>query len=137
MRPKAKSIPLDQMLKPSEVEQQTALWTAISEMLWNVGERQKVIVVLPGDVPHIQHSHTYFQDSVTEKLYLFEFVSREELQIFIKRYLYYVSLRVDLSLYFKKSNILVYGRSRTRSFVTSVQCNFHSRSWQVRFFFHF
>lgn len=87
MRPKQKSIPLDQMLKPTEVEQQTALWTAISEILWNVGERQKVVLVLPGDLPHIQHSHSYFQDSVTEKLYFFEFLSREELQIFVKRYL--------------------------------------------------
>lgn len=99
MRPKQKSIPLDQMLKPSEVEQQTALWTAIADILWNIGERQKVIVVLPGDMPHIQHSHSYFQDSVTEKLYIFEFISREELQIFIKRYLYYVSILFFQRLY--------------------------------------
>lgn len=89
-RPKEKSIPLDQMLKPTEVDQQTALWTAISEILWNIGERQKVIVGMPGDIPHLQHTNAYFQDGVTEKIYLFEFLSREELQIFIKRYLYHV-----------------------------------------------
>lgn len=78
------------MLKPTECEQQQALWTAISEILWNIGERQKVIVGMPGDIPHLQHTNAYFQDGVTEKIYLFEFVAREELQIFIKRYLYHV-----------------------------------------------
>lgn len=68
------------------------MWTAISEILWNIGEKQKVIIGLPGDIPHIQHSHSYFADGVTEKLYLFEFSSKEELQIFLKRYLYYVSI---------------------------------------------
>lgn len=89
-RPKEKSIPLDQMLKPTEVDQQTSLWTAIAEILWNIGERQKVIVGMPGDIPHLQHTNQYFQDGVTEKIYLFEFLTREELQIFVKRYLYHV-----------------------------------------------
>lgn len=91
-RPRQKSIPLDHLLKPSETEQQNSLWTAIAEILWNIGERQKTIVGLPGDIPHVQHSHTYFADGVTEKMYLFEFLSREELQIFLKRYLYFVRI---------------------------------------------
>lgn len=40
----------------------------MAEILWNVGEKSQVTVVVPGDMPHIQHSHTYFQDSVTEKV---------------------------------------------------------------------
>lgn len=83
----------------------------MAEILWNVGEKTKAIVTLPGEIPHISHSHVYFQDSVTEKvygfgtsfwkklinysyfqLYLFELTNLEELQIFIKRFLFYVSV---------------------------------------------
>lgn len=70
-RPKEKSVPIEQMLKPTESEQTLALWNSLSEMLWNVGEKTKSTVVLPGDVPHIAHSHTYFQDNVTEKVWVF------------------------------------------------------------------
>lgn len=80
------------MLKPNEAQQMEALWQSMANILWNIGERQKVLVVLPGDIPHIPHSHTYFQDSVTEKLYFFEFLQLDDLQIFLKRYLYYVSI---------------------------------------------
>lgn len=56
------------MLKPNECQQNEALLAAMSEILWNIGEKMKVTVVLPGEVPLIAHSHTYFQDSVTEKV---------------------------------------------------------------------
>lgn len=79
------------MLKPTEAQQLEALWQSMANILWTIGEHQKVIVVLPGEIPHIPHSHTYFQDSVTEKLYFFEFIQLDDLQIFLKRYLYYVS----------------------------------------------
>lgn len=80
------------LLKPTEAEQADALWSAMSEILWMIGEKSKAIVSLPGDIPHIAHSHKYFQDTVTEKLYLFEITSLDDLQIFLKRYLVYVSL---------------------------------------------
>lgn len=107
-RPKEKSVPLEKLLKPTESEQTMALWNSISEILWNVGEKTKTIVCLPGDVPHISHSHAYFQDNVTEKarelvklkirlqlsflslqLWVFEFNKLEDLQIFIKRYIFF------------------------------------------------
>lgn len=56
------------MLKPNESQQNEALLAAMSEILWNIGEKLKATVALPGDVPLIAHSHTYFQDSVTEKV---------------------------------------------------------------------
>ncbi|KAG5673434.1 hypothetical protein PVAND_003482 [Polypedilum vanderplanki] len=90
-RPKEKSVPLDKLLKPTDLEQVTALWNSISEILWNVGEKQKTIVCLPGEIQHISHSHQYFQDNITEKLCVFEFNKLEDLQIFIKRYLFYFS----------------------------------------------
>lgn len=82
-------VPLEKLLKPNENEQIMALWNSIAEILWNVGEKQKVFVCLPGDVPHISHSHAYFQDNVTEKLWIFEFNKLEDLQIFIKRYIFF------------------------------------------------
>lgn len=48
-RPKEKSIPLDKLLKPTEGEQTCALWTCLSEILWNIGEKKKTIVCLPCD----------------------------------------------------------------------------------------
>ena len=68
-RPKEKSVPLEKLLKPTEADQVCALWNSIAEILWNVGEKTKTIVCLPGDVPHISHSHQYFQDNITEKVY--------------------------------------------------------------------
>lgn len=56
------------MLKPNESQQNEALLAAMSEILWNIGEKLKATVALPGDVPLIAHSHTYFQDSVTERV---------------------------------------------------------------------
>lgn len=72
------------------MQQNEALIAAISEILWNVGEKTKVIITLTGESIWIPHSHTYFQDSVTEKLLLFEFMKLEDLEIFLKRYLYFV-----------------------------------------------
>jgi ubiquitin carboxyl-terminal hydrolase MINDY-3/4 len=74
-RPKEKSVPLEKLLKPTESEQTMAMWNSISEILWNVGEKTKTFVCLPGDVPHISHSHSYFQDNVTEKVTKFDQLS--------------------------------------------------------------
>lgn len=98
-------------MKPTETQQSEALLAAMATILWNIGEKAQVTVVLPGDVPLIVHSHAYFQDSVTEKvkapdlhkelkviklkislqLFLFIITSLDDLQIFLKRYLYFVS----------------------------------------------
>lgn len=56
------------LLKPNEVQQIDALLTAMSEILWSIGEKLKVIIPLPGDVVFISHSHSYFQDTVTERV---------------------------------------------------------------------
>lgn len=67
-RPREKSCPIEQLLKPTESDQSEALWNAMSEIIWEIGEKTKAVIVLPGDVPHIPHSHKYFQDTVTEKV---------------------------------------------------------------------
>lgn len=56
------------MLKPTETQQCEALLAAMTDILWTIGEKSQAIVVLPGEIAHVGHSHTYFQDSVTEKV---------------------------------------------------------------------
>jgi hypothetical protein len=55
------------MLKPSRTRQIEALWTAIADILWRIGEKTKCSVVLPQDVVHIPQSQKYLQDGITEK----------------------------------------------------------------------
>lgn len=96
-----------------------------------MGEKLTVTVVLPGEVPHISHSHTYFQDSVTERLFVFHFNGLEDLQIFLKRYLYFVSCFPIIILYNLYINLLillireyiVYGGIWCWGFAVFVQCS--------------
>nr|XP_012229936.1 PREDICTED: protein FAM188B2 isoform X2 [Linepithema humile] len=92
----------EDLLKPSYDRQIEVLTSAISEIIWrctggfsvstcsNVVSNTvpKAVVVLPQDIPYLQHNVRYFQDGLTETLHLFEFNSLEDLEIFIKRYLY-------------------------------------------------
>ncbi|CAD0195173.1 unnamed protein product [Chrysodeixis includens] len=89
-------VPPDTYLRPSEERQEEALWRACSEVVWRcaggyanqAGVETKALVALPSENNYVQHSSQYYQDGVTEKLHIFEFKSLEDLQIFLKRYLY-------------------------------------------------
>lgn len=99
-RPQSKdsrsSLPPDHYLRPSEERQEEALWRACSEVIWRcaggfthkAGEESKAVVALPSDNVYVQHSSKYYQDGITEKLHFFDFKSLEDLEIFMKRYLY-------------------------------------------------
>ncbi|KAH0946994.1 hypothetical protein HN011_007128 [Eciton burchellii] len=90
----------DDLLKPSYDRQIEVLASAIADIIWrctdgfsvstcpNVVTVPKAVVVLPQDTSYLQHSVHYFQDGLTETLHLFEFNSLEDLEIFIRRYLY-------------------------------------------------
>ncbi|XP_015436345.1 PREDICTED: protein FAM188B2 [Dufourea novaeangliae] len=98
----------DSQLKPSYDRQIDVLTSAIAEIIWrcaggfvvqstgctanqNVAGNANVpraVVVLPQETPYLQHSVQYFQDGLTETLHLFEFDSLQDLEIFVKRYLY-------------------------------------------------
>ncbi|CAH2099418.1 unnamed protein product [Euphydryas editha] len=86
--------PPDSYLRPNEDRQEEALWRACSEVIWrcaggyNNQTDAKAIVALPTTNVYVQHSSAYYQDGITEMLHLFEFKSLEDLQIFLKRYLY-------------------------------------------------
>ncbi|XP_043480672.1 inactive ubiquitin carboxyl-terminal hydrolase MINDY-4B [Leptopilina heterotoma] len=95
------------LLKPNYDQQMEVLACAIAEIIWRCAggfatqsassvnlntvsniSIPKAIVTLPQETPYLQHSVQYFQDGLTETLHLFEFTSLEDLEIFIKRYLY-------------------------------------------------
>lgn len=81
-------------MRPTEAQQTEALLSAMTEILWMVGERERVCVVLPGEVAHVAHSQSYFLDGVTEKLVLFWLSGLEEVKVHLKRYMHYVSIHV-------------------------------------------
>ncbi|CAH0723010.1 unnamed protein product, partial [Brenthis ino] len=86
--------PPDSYLRPNEERQEEALWRASSEVIWrcaggfNAQTEVKATVGLPTGQVYVQHSSTYYQDGITEMLHMFDFKSLEDLQIFLKRYLY-------------------------------------------------
>ncbi|XP_028165073.1 inactive ubiquitin carboxyl-terminal hydrolase MINDY-4B isoform X2 [Ostrinia furnacalis] len=90
------SLPPETYLRPSEERQEESVWRACSEVIWRcaggfnpqAGTEPKAIVTLPSETIYVQHSSQYYQDGITEKLHLFELKNLEDLQIFIKRYLY-------------------------------------------------
>ncbi|XP_076222328.1 inactive ubiquitin carboxyl-terminal hydrolase MINDY-4B isoform X2 [Nomia melanderi] len=98
----------ESLLKPSYDRQIDVLTSSIAEIVWrcaggfvaqsssstanqNVAGSASVpraIVALPQEIPYLQHSVHYFQDGLTETLHLFEFETLDDLEIFVKRYLY-------------------------------------------------
>ncbi|KAG6801121.1 inactive ubiquitin carboxyl-terminal hydrolase MINDY-4B isoform X1 [Apis mellifera caucasica] len=105
---KSNAGPVESLLKPSYERQIEALTSTVAEIIWrsaggfavqNIGcssgqsaagneSAPTAVVVLPQETPYVQHSVQYFQDGLTETLHLFEFESLDDLEIFIKRYLY-------------------------------------------------
>ena len=61
-------MPIFRLMKPDKGAQTEALWRAISDILWKIGDKKKVIVALPQETAYVSHSVAYFQDSVTEKV---------------------------------------------------------------------
>jgi len=55
-------------MKPSKQQQLDALCKSITEILWKIGDNEKVIVCLPQEKSYVAHSLNYFQDNVTEKV---------------------------------------------------------------------
>ncbi|XP_065214748.1 inactive ubiquitin carboxyl-terminal hydrolase MINDY-4B-like isoform X2 [Planococcus citri] len=87
-RKNERKLSADELLKPNKCDQTDALWKALSDILWKIGEKKKAVIALPQEKAYVPHSIAYFQDSVTEKLHIFEISEEEELQIFLKRYIY-------------------------------------------------
>lgn len=55
-------------MKPTKQQQLEALCKSITDILWKVGENEKVIVCLPQEKSYVPHSLNYFQDNITEKV---------------------------------------------------------------------
>lgn len=54
-------------LRPSEEKQEEALWRSLSEVIWRCAADQAT-VALPTDNTYVQHSSSYYQDGITEKV---------------------------------------------------------------------
>ncbi|XP_055377173.1 inactive ubiquitin carboxyl-terminal hydrolase MINDY-4B [Condylostylus longicornis] len=88
-RIKERSQGFESVLKPNEAQQTEALVSSLTEILNLIADKNKVYVVLPSEESYIPHSITYFQDSVTEKLHIFELRRGEETQMFMKKNIHY------------------------------------------------
>lgn len=60
---------LSRLLRPNAQQQTEALLATMVEILMIIAEKSKVTIVLPGNEAYIPHSISYFQDSVTEKVF--------------------------------------------------------------------
>jgi len=58
-------------MKPSKQQQLEALCKTLTEILWKIGENNKVIICLPQEKSYVPHSLNYFQDNVTERVRTF------------------------------------------------------------------
>ncbi|EDO38391.1 predicted protein [Nematostella vectensis] len=73
------------MLQPMSSDRQRALVAALSQMMWQAGERKHAVVTLPcGEFQWLSYEG-YKLDHLTENLMLFTFSDFDELQRFIKR----------------------------------------------------
>ncbi|KAK6644532.1 hypothetical protein RUM43_000799 [Polyplax serrata] len=54
------------LLKPNKRQQTEALWSALSTIIWMVGEKKNCCVCLPRDSSSPQNTSAYFADGVTE-----------------------------------------------------------------------
>ncbi|KAH8411192.1 hypothetical protein KR222_010057 [Zaprionus bogoriensis] len=66
--------------------QRDALFNALIEILRAISDKGKVTMVLPSENEvFVDHSASYFHDTITEKLYVFTLSPNEELEHFMKR----------------------------------------------------
>ncbi|CAD7081547.1 unnamed protein product [Hermetia illucens] len=75
----------EELLRPNAQQQTEALLATMVEILMIIAEKSKVTIVLPGNEAYIPHSISYFQDSVTEKLHLYEMKKPDEILAFLRR----------------------------------------------------
>ncbi|XP_067643015.1 inactive ubiquitin carboxyl-terminal hydrolase MINDY-4B isoform X2 [Eurosta solidaginis] len=98
--------------------QTNALINSLVEILRLISDKGKVTMVLPSsdDEVFVDHSVSFFHDSVTEKLYLFTLSPHEELEFFIKRNLkYFIEEDSPGTLLFLYSAVLTRSMSKTRN----------------------
>ncbi|XP_055904614.1 inactive ubiquitin carboxyl-terminal hydrolase MINDY-4B [Eupeodes corollae] len=104
------------LLRPSEEQQIDALIASMVEILTQISEADKFIVALPGEESFIAHSITYFQDAITEKLYLFQLDSKGALETFLKRNIhFYTAEDCPGAMLFLYSAVLTRTIEKTRS----------------------
>uniref|UniRef100_A0A1B0G276 Ubiquitin carboxyl-terminal hydrolase MINDY n=1 Tax=Glossina morsitans morsitans TaxID=37546 RepID=A0A1B0G276_GLOMM len=104
--------------------QKAALISALMEILRTIADKGKVTMVLPSpdDEIFVEHSATYFHDSITEKLYIFTLNPHDELEFFIKRhYKHFTEEGTAGTLLFLYSAVLTRTISKVRSDLDSTK----------------
>ncbi|EDW19268.1 inactive ubiquitin carboxyl-terminal hydrolase MINDY-4B [Drosophila mojavensis] len=97
--------------------QRDALFNALLEILRIISDKGKVTMVLPSaDEVFVDHSATYFHDTVTEKLYTFTLSPNEELEHFLKRnFQYFTEEETPGTLLFLYSAVLTRSMGKVRT----------------------
>ncbi|ALC43715.1 CG14142 [Drosophila busckii] len=97
--------------------QRDALFHALLEILRIISDKGKVTMVLPSeDEVFVDHSASYFHDTVTEKLYVFTLSPNEELEHFMKRnFKYFTEEETPGTLLFLYSAVLTRTMGKVRT----------------------
>ncbi|XP_030373178.1 inactive ubiquitin carboxyl-terminal hydrolase MINDY-4B [Scaptodrosophila lebanonensis] len=106
----------DPLLATAEMQRE-ALFCALLEILRIISDKGKVTMVLPSeDEVFVDHSASYFHDSVTEKLYVFTLSPNEELEHFLKRnFKYFSEEETPGTLLFLYSAVLTRSMGKVRT----------------------
>ncbi|EDW70888.1 inactive ubiquitin carboxyl-terminal hydrolase MINDY-4B [Drosophila virilis] len=103
--------------------QREALFNALVEILRTISDKGKVTMVLPSeDEVFVDHSASYFHDTVTEKLYTFTLSPNEELEHFMKRnFKYFTEEETPGTLLFLYSAVLTRSMGKVRTDLDSTK----------------
>ncbi|BFF97593.1 inactive ubiquitin carboxyl-terminal hydrolase MINDY-4B [Drosophila madeirensis] len=106
----------DPLLAKAEMQRE-ALFCALVEILRTISDKGKVTMVLPSeDEVFVDHTASYFHDSVTEKLYVFTLSPNEELEHFMKRnFKYFSEEETPGTLLFLYSAVLTRSMGKVRT----------------------
>ncbi|XP_068143058.1 inactive ubiquitin carboxyl-terminal hydrolase MINDY-4B [Drosophila tropicalis] len=106
----------DPLLATAEMQRE-ALFCALVEIMRTISDKGKVTMVLPSeDEVFVDHSASYFHDSVTEKLYVFTLSPNDELEHFIKRnFKYFSEEETPGTLLFLYSAVLTRSMGKVRT----------------------
>ncbi|KAH8372436.1 hypothetical protein KR093_011591 [Drosophila rubida] len=103
--------------------QRDALFNALIEILRTISDKGKVTMVLPSeDEVFVDHSASYFHDTVTEKLYTFTLSPNDELEHFMKRnFKYFTEEETPGTLLFLYSAVLTRSMGKVRTDLDSTK----------------
>ncbi|XP_042873507.1 inactive ubiquitin carboxyl-terminal hydrolase MINDY-4B-like, partial [Penaeus japonicus] len=76
------------LLKASMRAQEDSLVDALTDILWQVGEKTSATLCLSQEIAYARDDESYQCDGCTEKIHMFEFNKQEDLRFTVKRHLF-------------------------------------------------